>query len=553
MLNRRHVAVLVALLVTLLLAMPAMAQEAKKYSVFPFSYNGPKKYSYFPKAFQSSLNSDLEWVGKVSPAADAATNGLAAPKSSADAITIMRSAGIDYCVTGKINIEDKQATLKLLTYSLDGAVWEKEGSMAISEIAPWLDEQARLIQGDVFNRPGYGTTEVSRKQDDAPSTTGPINAGIISATDDKYKTDNLNPQFRYEGGTESQGRWRSQMFRFYTNSMVVGDVDGDGKNEVLLLEKKALHALRFNDGRLEIIDSLILPPSREHFRLELVDLDKDGTEEIVVATLKVSINDALNVTDQTPYSHILSLRGGKFSYLHKAFRGYLGVLRMPPTYTPVMVAQQPGRRHLLDGRINEAYLKDGKIVLGQKIGTPEFGNIYNMVYLPDEFSFKYVVLDDFHRMKVYSQAMEALYSSEGDRYNTSAIGIEYADVPIAMSASRHESKIDTYNIPFRMLAVSLSKPGKYELLANKDISVASQIFNRFNYFSQGEVQSLAWDGVGMNLAWKTRRIKGQVADLAVADLNNDGKKQLVVLVNTFPGAISFEKRKTVVIAYDLNI
>lgn len=553
MLNRRHVVTLTTLLAVLLLAVPALAQQAKQYAVFPFSYNGPKKFSYFPKAFQASLTSDLEWIGKVGPAADNSIDGLTVPKSKADAINTLKGAGIDYFVTGDIAILDKDANITIHAFGANGEVWEKKGQMPINEIAPWLDEQSRMIQGDVFNRPGYGSSETERMKTESSATKGPLNSEIISATEDRYKADTLNPQFRYEGGTQSAGRWRSQTFRFYSNSMVVGDADGDGKNEVILLQRNNVHVMQFDNGKLTPLDSFPMAPNRKGLRLELVDIDRDGTQEIVVATYKEIYDSNRNVTNGDPYSHILSFKEGKLKPLLFNHRSYLGVLRLPPTYTPILVTQKKGRRHIFDGLIHEAFLKEGDIVRGQRITTPEFGNIFNTSYLPENFSFKYIVIDDFHRMKVYSQTMERLYSTNEDRYNTSGIGLEYADVSPGLANSKREGKIDNYNVPFRMLVASLTEKGKYELLANKDISVASQIFDRFTYFSQGEIHSMVWDGVGMSLAWKTRRIKGQVADLALADVNNDGKKQLVVLVNTFPGAITFENRKTVILAYDLNL
>ncbi|MBU4380162.1 MAG: VCBS repeat-containing protein, partial [Proteobacteria bacterium] len=163
------------------------------------------------------------------------------------------------------------------------------------------------------------------------------------------------------------------------------------------------------------------------------------------------------------------------------------------------------------------------------------------------------VLDDFHRLKVYGQTMERLSSTDDDTYNSSGIGIETSDRPLGMGPGAVDSKTTTFNVPFRMLATSLTQKGKYELLVNKDLSIAAQVFERFNYYTQGEVHALTWDGVGMALSWKTRRIKGQVSDIAVADLNNDGKMELCVLLNTFPGGMGFTNRQTVVLAYDLNI
>ncbi len=554
MLKKYTVSTLAAVLTALLLAAPALAQDVKKFAVLPFSYTGPQKYSYFPKAFQASLNNDLEWSGHVIPASDAATEEMVSPKSKADALNLLRTSGLDYIVTGSISILEKEATLDLEAFGKDGATWSNSGQMGIDEITPWLDGQSKLIMGDVFHRPGYGTAEKTAKQETAKNPTAPTkqgNAAFIQA-DDQYTEDRLNPQFRYEGGTESVGRWRSQTLRFFSTSMVVGDGNGDGKNEVFFLTKTGLAAYRFQNEKLELLDHMELSSNTKYIRLELVDVDKDNIPELVIGSYQMHYTNLTRAPEGWIKSHIVSFKNSKFKFMVKDYKRFLGVLRMPPTYTPVLVTQGKGVRHLYDQRINEAYYKDGDITMGQKIPSPEFGNIYNMTYLPEGRGYKYAVLDDFHRLKIYSQTMERLYSSDQDSYNSSGISVEVSERPVGMGPGLSDESPASYNIPFRMLAASLSKKGKYELLVNKDLSMFAQVFERFNYYSQGEIHALAWDGVGMNLAWKTRRIKGQVSDIALADINNDGKKQLVVLLNTFPGGMGFNQRKTVVLAYDLD-
>lgn len=554
MLKKYTLSTLAVVLTALLLAAPALAQEIKKFAVLPFSYAGPQKYSYFPKAFQASLNSDLEWQGHVVPASDVALEKMVSPKSKADALNLLRSSELDYIVTGTISILEKEATLKLEAFGKDGATWSSSGQMGIDEITPWLDGQSKLIMGDVFHRPGYGTAEKKAKQEMAKNPTAPTkkgNSAFIQA-DGQYTEDKLNPQFRYEGGTESVGRWRSQTLRFFSTSMVVGDCDGDGKNEIFFLTKTGLTAYRFQGEKLQPLEHLKLSSNTKYLRLELVDVDKDNIPELVIGSYQMYYTNLTRAPEGWIKSHIISFKGGKFKFMVKDYKRFLGVLRMPPTYMPVLVAQGKGVRHLYDHRIHEAYYKDGDITLGQNIPSPEFGNIYSMTYLPDDMGYKYAVLDDFHRLKIYSQTMERLYSSDQDSYNSSGVSVEVSERPVGMGPGLSDDSPASYNVPFRMLAASLSKKGRYELLVNKDLSMFAQVFERFNYYSQGEVHALAWDGVGMNLAWKTRRIKGQVSDLALADVNNDGKKQLVVLVNTFPGGLGFNQRKTVVLAYDLD-
>ena len=62
MLIRRLAIATVALLATLLLVGPALAQNTKSFAVLPFSYNGPDKYKYFPSAFQIGRASCRERV-----------------------------------------------------------------------------------------------------------------------------------------------------------------------------------------------------------------------------------------------------------------------------------------------------------------------------------------------------------------------------------------------------------------------------------------------------------------------------------------------------------
>jgi hypothetical protein len=548
---------LVLLLASLFLAPAAMAQESKKFAVLPFTYSGPKKFSYYPKAFQASLTNDLEWMGQVMPAPDSTVEGLKAPSGKAEALDILRNSGLDYIVTGDISILDKEATLKLEAFDKDGGTWAQTGQMSIDEIVPWLDAQSKVIMGDVFHRPGYSTAEktaLDEKKEGivGAAPTSPANAAFISAEGGDYRQDKLNPQFRYEGGAETHGRWRSQTLRFFSTSMCVGDGDGDGKNEVFLLTKNGLAAYRYEAGKLKFLQKLDLSSSTEYIRLELMDIDRDGIPELVVGSYYMLYTKLTNAPEGTIKSHIISFKDGKFKFLVKDYKKFLGVLRMPPTFMPVMVAQDKGIRHLFDRKVYEAYYKDGDVVLGQVIPLPKHAGVYTTAFYPDGLGYKYLVLDDFNRIRVYSQTMERLYTSEPETYNSSGVAVTISERPVGMGPGMADSEPMAYNIPFRMVIANLTQKDKYEVLVNKDLSIFGKLFGKFNYYSQGEIHALVWDGVGLNLAWKTRRIKGQVSDIALADVNNDGNEQLVVMINTFPGGMGFSKRKTVVLAYDLQ-
>lgn len=549
---RRHIDILLLTILTVtFMAMPAIAQNARTFAVLPFEYNGPNTYKYFPKAFQASLNNDLEWVGHVSPTEKSLAD-IKTPAGEAAALSTLKGLGVDYLITGDIAIIGKDATLEMKAYNNEGQAWQQKGQMRIDEITPWLDKQSKSIMGDVFNRPGYSSSEAVKVDDDTTTASAaPTNSAFIMAQNDgNYQSSNLNPQFRYEGGTENIGRWRSQTLRFSSYNMIVADGDGDGKNELFILQKNAISAYRFRQGRLELLESFNLAANRMNIRIEAADLDRDGVPELVIGSYQFKPKHGIKAPEGEARSSILSFKDGKFKYLVDRYNRFLGVLRIPPTYAPILVAQKKGQRHLFDQYITEAYLKGDEIVLGNKIQNPPFGNVYNLAYLPQELGYNYVVINNKHKLVTYTQTLERLYESD-QSFNSSGIVIETADKMLGMGPGVSEERKNRYNIPFRMVTANLTSTTKKELLLNKDLSATAQIFQGYKYFTQGEIHSMVWDGVGLNLAWKTRRIKGQVSDVAVADLNNDGKKQLCVLINTFAG-IGYGNRKTVVLAYDLQ-
>ncbi|OIQ50546.1 FG-GAP repeat protein [Pseudodesulfovibrio hydrargyri] len=549
MARRPVITVLIALAAALLLAVPAMAQGAKTYAVLPFVYNGPQKYEYFSKAVQASLENDLEWIGHAEPSTKS-LQSVGVPNDKGAALTALNSLGVDYIMYGEISILGSKAHMRIDAVSADGKAWQKKGEVGIDEMTSWLDSQAKLLQGDVFNRPGYGTVEEEKVSQNTVQAAAPTESPFLSSDGQPLQA-TLNPQFRYEGGTETTGRWRSQTLPYYSFGMYVADGDGDGRNEIFILRESAISAFRFKEGKLQHLDTFELPPNVMSVRIEIADLNRDGFPEIIIGGYRFQRQGAVRAPRGEPQSCVLSFEGGRFKYVVQKATKFLGVLRIPPAYMPILVAQNKGQRDLFDNHVYEAFIKGDQVEFGQTIPVPPFGTVYNLTYLPDGLGYKCVVIGNKHKLVVYSQSFERLYESDAT-YNSSGVVIEAADKMVGMGGGVTEEHGVTYNIPIRGITAPLTSKSRYEMLLNRDLSATAQVFQNYKYYTQGEIHSMVYDQVGMNLAWKTRRIKGQVSDIALADLNNDGHKQLCVLVNTFAG-YGYGNRKTLILAYDLNM
>ena len=103
-----------------------------------------------------------------------------------------------------------------------------------------------------------------------------------------------------------------------------------------------------------------------------------------------------------------------------------------------------------------------------------------------------------------------------------------------------------------MVTADLDRDGKFELIASKPVTAAGQLFGNYRTYPQSEVHAMHWDGMGLNLLWKTRRIKGTLADLTIADIDNNGVIDLVVGVNSYAGIDAGVQTRCAVYVYPLN-
>lgn len=548
------------ILLCLALAVPALAlaQGARTYAVLPFKVNSDK-FQYLSKGAQSPISNRLTWLGyfEPAPAERIARAGGRFPTGPADAQSIMGTIGADYLVAGNLDFQDgdKQVNVTLNVYDRAGKTWNKSSRVPLEGLLPALERLSGDVRAEVFKRPGEEAKAVERKEAPAASaakTSVPRNANIVAGDSGDAPVGPaggpvMNPQFRYEGGAQTPGRWQSQSLRFASANMVVGDFVGDKKNRVIVASPTTLYAYEYFQGTLKPLGEHLLGARITLLRVTLYDFDHDGKNEIIASGVDDRDGNAL------PRTFIMSYSNGKFENFMPPQKMYLSVVRTPPTYRPTLLGQVKGHHTPFDeAGVSEMIYQDGAIQHVRKLRLPSMANLFNIAFLPDGNTFKVVALNEYNYMKVFTSDLELQYSQE-DGYNSSNNYL-YIDerLPGMDQGTRELDTAEQYYVPIRMLPVSFDSSGKYELLVNKDISLAAQIFKKFRRFSQGEIHSLFWDGVGMSLAWKTRRIKGTVVDIALEDIKNDGTKQLVVCINTYSGAVGASNEKTIVVAYELN-
>ena len=530
-----------SLMLVLLLAATAAAAP-KGYAVAPFQVNAPGDYAHLEKAIPQMLSSRLFWQDHFHSAKqDAALKG-SSPASTEAAASLRGNLGVDYLVWGDVSVIGKSSTLNVNVIDSAGQVWSKSAQTSVEDMIGGLQRLADNISAEVFKRPAAGISS-QQTLNEQPRVIQPLNPDMISNETDANAV-YLNPQFRYEGYTGDDAYIRSQALNFPSVGFAVSDVDLDGKNEILVLEDHRLHVFTFRDGKLVEIGLHEFSYMTNCLKVSVAKVDS-GLPKIVIAAQD---------DRGGPASIICTFSNGTVNIEQDKIRYYLNAVKEPGTLRPMIIGQAAETSsNKFKAGIMEMIPNQGTLMTGSLLDMPKDATVFSFAYLPggtkDEDHI--IVLSPEERLRVYTASGARLYETE-ENYSGSAVGFPMTKDIKGLGKDR-DFIPDTYYIPLTMIPVDLDGDGRFEMLINRPISTAAQFFPNYRFFPQGEIHSMYWDGIGLNLSWKTRRIKGSVIGLDLADFNNDGVLDLVVCINTHPGTLGIQARKTVIQGYPLDL
>ena len=530
------------------IVLPVAAQAASKatFVVLPFAVSGPQGFAYLERSVPQMLTSRLYWKDRVEPAVNETPASQKPATSESEAAAAASKYKADYVIWGTVTVAGDDCSLDVFVRDRSGKVRPYAREAKTTQMIAGIKGVSDAINKDVFGRKPEASSSSASATRGGPERVNRMNPELI-INEDTPKDVYLNPQFRYAGDVGDGSRLRSQTVAITAIGMEVTDADGDGRNEIFLLSEHGLSAFRMEKGaRLTPLGEFKFPSTT--FCLAVRSMPHGGGGSKLV----VSMVDR----DKRPSSSILSFNGNTFTEEARGIKYFLNVVKLPPDYRPILIGQAANPPKLFrPGGVSEMVKSGGSWTTGPRLNLPENVNVFNFTYLPagrgEENAEKLVVLNSNERLVTYTTKGARLAESP-ESYSGAAVGLE-VDPRMPGMGEDTVTERDMFYIPMRMPAVDLNDDGNWEIIVNRPISTASTIFDRYRFFPQSEIHSMQWDGVGLNLVWKTRRIKGSVVDYAIIDADNDGARDLVVCINTHPGALGVEGRKAIVLLYPLDL
>lgn len=503
--------------------------NAASYAVAPFQVNGANSFQYLKNSVPSMLNSRLFKASVNEPVSsqDNLTK-VTAPVSQKAAQDLRKKHKADYLVYGTINVIGDTASLDISVVGENNYFWQKSSQDTVNNLLNSVNSVANSINKEVFKTTGATAQASARNSFINPETGAP-------------STSYLNPELRYQG-TEAT-KTRSQTLPFASTGMQVADFNGNGFNELLLGSENSIIMYSYENSQLKELARQTLYASANILRISV--LPYKGRNYIVVASCDETNND--------PRSYIYLFNGKQFQEITNT-RYYLNVAKTSAHGDPELIGQNADVTRFVKGAVFRVNFDGKTISKSSNISTlPSKADLFNFTYVPSSQDSGDVIaiIDDQDHLNIFSTNGKIL--SKSDEYYASTANSVKVTRDIGGFVSQ-EGKMDEFlhYVPSAINITDIDNDGQYEMIMAKPISVAATILNNYRNYAQSEVHALVWDGVGANLLWKTRRIKGTITDVKIADPNNDGVLDLVINVNTYPGAMGIDKIRTFVTLYPLD-
>jgi len=191
-----------------------------------------------------------------------------------------------------------------------------------------------------------------------------------------------------------------QDFPYEVIDFDIGDLNGDGKNEFVLIDRYRVMIFQNKKGHLKRISVVKTSKNTNHFLgVDVADINGNGRDEIFVT----------NQVGDTMQSFALETKPKQkgFHYMWKEANHYFRVMR-PMGKKPILMSQSPGFQNPFEGPIKKIIFKNGKYQQGPKLNTPEVYGKHFILYgltqqdLNGNGITETIVLDNNYHLRVYS-------------------------------------------------------------------------------------------------------------------------------------------------------
>jgi hypothetical protein len=306
-----------------------------------------------------------------------------------------------------------------------------------------------------------------------------------------------------------EGVWYGPRLDGHPIGLDVADLTGDGKQEVVLGFKDRLVVARLVAGQYEVVAEHSFGRGGDALSLDALDLDGDGRAELYVSMVQM----------QNVASQVLELRDGQFQAVIKNVPYFLRKLRLPGE-GEVLLGQELNpdlKNHTQDltGPIFRVSRGGDKLQRGAAVTLPGMVSLFG--FHPFEHAGRPLLarLNLNDKLQVLEPSGATLWESS-DNFGGSETSFE------------RSAGLNDGSTRYAFLQPRLEPGPDGTVLV--PVNEGSRTFSAFRAFNSSHLKAVAYDGYSLVERWRTKPQGGYLGDFRMADADNDGAPEIVMLV-----------------------
>ena len=503
-----------------------------KVALLPLSIHSPENLEYMREGLYAMFSSRVELEGRVTvlerAAVKKAVSQFPGEIDSQTAQKIGEALGADFVVFGSVTKLGDSASVDLKVVDVKGekpasSVYVQARKMEeiiaqVDVIARKVDEkilgyslgpavaerpsepprQAAVVPPPIFVPPSPPATQPSSSASPPPVFGSPT--GVATATVKGFSATDFS---------------QSKAFPFVMRGIAMGDFDGDGKNEIAVIDEKNLYIYRFENNDFRQLNKFTGKANDSFMSVEAADVNKDGKAEIFVTNFPVNaFQPGFRL-----YSFVVAFKDGDFRIVASDLDWFLSAVEWEGKGR-VLLGQKKGVDKSFDGPIYEIGWDGQKYKDLRKADIPR--NVFSVYgFTPfrhgDQTYFAFI--DSDFRLKVADSKGKQVWRSSSYYGSDNAFLIK----PLATVGVYQGDELSFVN-------VRLISRGD-EVIVIQNLSPIGNFLKRQKVFSGGEIDVLVWTGAMFMESWKSKQVSGYVVDFQIQDFDTVPGKELIVAVN----------------------
>jgi len=473
----------------------------KKVAILPFTMNADRDLSFLQNGIMDMLASRLAWKEKVEiiekGKVSKARASYPGPLNKAKALDIGKALGADYVILGSLTVFGDSVSIdaKILDVKKsEELVTAYDQSKGMDGVIPTVNQFAEDINAKLMGRRvSHGTGDVGAQPEVRESALIEVGSGASAAL--------KSPSF-------------VQRFKLEIRGLDAGDLDGDGKLELAMIDHNTVYVYKWRKSRLFLFKTIEGSWSPNYVYISVADLNNNGRAEIYVSNLSATgVMSLIYEWDGKAFKQIM----GRQSWL-------LRVVDLPGR-GKTLLGQKRSTDRSYYGEVHVLLNKGNDLVSAGPLKLPRYGNVFNFVEsdLVGKGARYTTMLGPYEHLLLYDSKGERLWKSD-EYFGGSLVYIPDMDPDI----NRMVQTAKRVFLSSPIFLFDIDKDGKKEVVICQNHSATGRIFDDFRWFKSGKVHFMAWDGAGLTSKFTSQKLSGTISGYQIADLDQDGRMELII-------------------------